>query len=228
LLNRESVGHYYAFDHNHHLVLDRSLVIAYEDSRTFLKQLYQSAKRYSHLLTLLSERLYLLNRQLEDKRVIQAYEDKEKEGDMRKKLDLFSDLNIYRKDLPQPWKEAVEITKEVILLFKRSVEEHGSRFVLIGLSNAEQVHPDLGTEVKRQYDDEFDYEQPDRVLEDLSRENRIVFLKLMPAFREYHLRTGQGLHGFGSARTGHWNETGHRLAAELTFQFLREHQMIPL
>jgi hypothetical protein len=48
-------------------------------------------------------------------------------------------------------------------MFKRLIEEHGSRFVLIGVSNAEQVHPEIGSERKRQYDIDFDYEQPDRI-----------------------------------------------------------------
>lgn len=74
----------------------------------------------------------------------------------------------------------------------------------------------------------LDYEQPDRILEDLAREHGVAFLNLMPAFREHHVKTGQYLHGFGSSHRGHWNQAGHRLAAELTFQFLKEQHMVPL
>ena len=50
----------------------------------------------------------------------------------------------------------------------------------------------------------------------------------MPAFREHHLRTGQYLHGFGGSKGGHWNENGHRLAADTIFEFLREKGIVPL
>lgn len=229
LLNHESVGFYYAFDHHHNLVLDRSLVDAYENNLSFPKRLFDELKTKSHLLSLISERVYLFRRQLLETRMAEVHRDEEIAGDdKRKGLDLFSDLNIYRTDLPPPWKETVEITKEIILNFKRSVEEHGSRFLLLGLSNAEQVHPEVGRELKNQYNIELDYEQPDRILENLAREHGVTFLKLMPAFREHHVKTGQHLHGFGSSHGGHWNQAGHRLAAELTFQFLKEQHIVPL
>lgn len=228
-LNHENVGFYYAFDQNHNLVLDRSLVHAYENNLSFPKRLFEELKTKSHLLSLISERVYLFRRQLLATRMAEAHKDKEVAGDDKKKsLDLFSDLNIYRTDLPPPWKDTVEITKEIILNFKRSVEERGGRFLLLGLSNPEQVHPEEGRKLKSQYNVELDYEQPDRILEDLAREHGVAFLKLMPAFREHHLKTREYLHGFGSSHGGHWNQAGHRLAAELTFQFLKEHHMVPL
>jgi len=46
--------------------------------------------------------------------------------------------------------------------------------------------------------------------------------------REFHLNTGQYLHGFGSGNKGHRNQAGHRLAAELTFQYLKAQHMVPL
>ena len=60
--------------------------------------------------------------------------------------------------------------------------------------------------------------------------NIFTHLELMPAFREYlrFLRTGEYLHGFGGSKEGHWNENGHRLAAEKIFEFLREKRLLPL
>jgi hypothetical protein len=228
-LSRDSVGFYYTFDRNRNLVLDRSLVDAYENNRSYLKRFLEILKANSHLMSLISERFYLFRRQLLETRMAEAYGDEASAEDGRKnRLDLFSDLNIYRTDLPAPWKETVEITKEIILAFKTSVEEHGSRFLLVGLSNAEQIHPEVGRELKNQYKVELDYEQPDRILEEFAIEHNVPFLKLMPALRDHHLKTGQYLHGFGSSRGGHWNQVGHRVAAELTFQFLKERHMVPL
>ena len=159
----------------------------------------------------------------------ETHGSEESAGDpMKRGLNMFSDLNIYVSDPPPPWKETVQITKEIILTIKKSVEEHGSRFLLLGLSNPEQVHPEVGSELKNRYKVEMDFEQPDRILQEFASEHRITFLKLMPALREYHLQTGQYLHGFESSHMGHWNQAGHRLAAEVTFQFLKEQHMVPL
>ncbi|UVT19558.1 MAG: SGNH/GDSL hydrolase family protein [Nitrospira sp.] len=228
-LNRENVGFYYTFDRQHNLVLDRSLIDAYERNLSFAKRLYEELKAKSHLLSLISERIYLFKRQLLEDRMAEADKDRENVGERKSRtIDSLSDLNIYRTDLLPPWKEAVEITKEIILKFRDAVEERGGRFLLLGLSNAEQVHPEVGNELKNQYDIDLDYEQPDRILEGFARESGITFLKLMPAFREYHVKTGEYLHGFGASHQGHWNQEGHRLAAELTFKFLKERNLCVL
>jgi hypothetical protein len=226
-LSQETIGSYFAFNDDGQLVLDRSLLDTYEKGLTYPKRLFQAIKTHSHLLSLLSERLYLLNRQLVAARMSGAYRQTEDIED-ENSLNVFSDLNIYRSDLPEPWKQTVHLTSEIILLFKKSVEAHGSRFVLIALSNAEQVHPEVGDALKKKYEFDFDYEQPDRILENLAQKNGISFLKLMPALREYHARTGQYVHGFGGSHEGHWNQEGHRIAAKLTFRFLKDRHMLSL
>jgi hypothetical protein len=222
-LNRETIGFYYRFDEQHNLILDRSLVDAYERTLTYPKRLFGDLKSKSHLLSLISERVYLLRRQLMEDRMAAAFGKEENNA-----LDLFSDLNIYRRDLPSPWEESIDLTKAIILKFKKSVEDHGAQFILLGLSSPEQVHPDIGRELKGQYNVEFDYDQPDRILEEFAEKHGLTFLKLMPHFREYHVRSGRYLHGFGSSHAGHWNQEGHRLASELTFQFLLEKRLIPV
>ncbi|MDH4079443.1 MAG: SGNH/GDSL hydrolase family protein [Nitrospira sp.] len=228
-LNRENVAFYYEFDEKHDLVLDRSLIDAYEESLTYPKRLLEELKRKSHLLSLISERVYLFRRQLVEARMTDGHKGEEGAGDdKRQSVDLFSDLNMYRADLPTAWRESVEVTKGIILRFRKSVEERGGRFLLLGLSSAEQVHPEVGNERKSRYRIELDYDQPDRILEEFARRNSIPFLSLMPAFREYHIKTRQYLHGFGPSHGGHWNRTGHRLAAELTWKFLTEQKLVPL
>ena len=113
-------------------------------------------------------------------------------------------------------------------MFKKSVEEHGSRFLLLTLSNAEQVHPEVADELRNRYKDNFDFDQPDRLLEEFARQHQLMFLKLMPDLLKYHLDTRQYLHGFGPTHKGHWNQVGHRRAAELTFQFLKDQHIVSL
>jgi len=227
-LNREGISFYYEFDERHNLVLDRSLIDAYEKSMTYPKQLFQELKTKSHLLALVSERVYLLRRQLLEASLAQVQKGESAGGGNLRRLDVFSDLNIYQSDLPPLWKEAVEITKGIIVKFKRSVEQNGSKFLLISLSNAEQVHFEVGTELEKQYQTKLDYEQADRFLQECAIEHNMQFLKLTPPFREYHRRTGEYLHGFGTSHQGHWNRAGHRLAAQLTFEFLKEQHLVPL
>jgi lysophospholipase L1-like esterase len=224
LLNPESLGvrFYYVFDNNHNLVLDRSAVDAYENNLSYFKQIYQKIKANSHLLSLISERIYLYRYQ-------EARKEEARVKDAKSKaLGQFSELNIYQTDLPRPWKEAIEITKGIILSFKKSVEEHGSRFMLLSLSNAEQVHPEIGCHLKEQYNVVLDYEQPDRILQEFTRKHKIMFLNLMPAFRDHHAKTGKYLHGFGSSHQGHWNQAGHRLAAALIYEYLKDQNIVPL
>lgn len=226
-LDRDRIGFYFDFDKEQKLVLDRSLIDAYESDLTYTKRLFQWLATRSHLASLISERVYLFRHQVQNTQLEKTYGDG---GTCVKAncLSLFSDLNIYRHDLPPQWGVAVEITKGIILQFKKSVEASGSKFLLLGLSNAEQVHTELASELSAQYDIAWDYDQPDRILEEFARENSIMFLKLMPAFRDYHLKTGQYLHGFGSRHAGHWNKIGHRLAADLTFKFLKDQHLVTL
>lgn len=224
MLNREGINFYYVLDNHHKLVLDRSLIDEYQDSLTLPKRLFQVIKTHSRLLALISERMYLLKLQRSEA----AKGKSGTEGRQNQSLNLFSDLNIYRTDLPPEWKEAVEITREIIVKFKQSVEQHGSRFLLLTLSNAEQVHPEVGAELKNNYKIDFDFDQPDRLLEEFARQHQVPFLKLMPDLRRHHLQTGEFLHGFGSRHQGHWNQIGHRRAAQLTFQFLKDQHLLPL
>jgi hypothetical protein len=83
-------------------------------------------------------------------------------------------------------------------------------------------------QLMKMYEHPFDFGQPDRMLEQFSKREQIEFLDLMPTFREYHRKTGTYLHGFGSNLSGHWNENGHRLAAEAIFGFLLDRHLVPL
>jgi hypothetical protein len=226
-LSWEGPRFYFVLDDNGNLVLDTSTLDAYEKSLTLPKRLFQSLKRHSYLASLISERLFLLREELHRARFKANFPDIGKAGENRK-LDQFSELNIYLSNLSPRWREAFEITKGVILKFRASAEERGAKFALVTLSNAEQSHPEAAEQLTKQYGLAFDYEQPDRILAEFARQESITLLQLMPAFRSYHLKTGTYLHGFGLSIVGHWNEHGHRLAAEEIFKFLEEERLVPI
>ncbi len=226
LLNHETLAFYFNYDEKRDLVLDRSLFDEYKKNITYPKKMVTWLKRRSYLASLISERVFLLKQQYNERQFRAGLADAHQDNSQNK-LDEFSDFNIYLSDLTPRWQEAFDITRSLLSKFKDSVEAHGAKFLLVTMSNAEQVHPIVQQRVEALYSLSFDFEQPDRLIEDFAKQNEIVFLKLLPEFREYHHRTGTYLHGFDSRGVGHWNEIGHQLAAEKILGFLIDEQQIP-
>jgi hypothetical protein len=135
-------------------------------------------------------------------------------------------LNIYIPNLTPRWQEAYDITTGLISKLRTTVEQNGSKFVLVTLTNAEQVHPELAAQFNKKYGLVFDYELPNKIFGEFARREGITLLQLMPMFKSYHLKTGQYLHGFGPSIIGHWNEYGHRLAADEILKFLTRKKLV--
>jgi hypothetical protein len=226
VLNLGRVGFYFRADGDGDLVLDRSTLDAYyQEQMTPLRRLVRAIKRRSYLASLVSERVFLLREEIRQGRFKEAHASP---NGRSRGLEEFSDLNVY---LPEPtprWTAAWEITERVLLKFAGDVERRGTSFLLVTLSNAEQVHPELQQELAGQYGLPFDFDLPDRRLRAFAAKHGIPCLPLAPAFRAFHQRTGTYLHGFGSTITGHWNEAGHLRAAEEIFSFIRERRLVPL
>jgi hypothetical protein len=153
---------------------------------------------------------------------------RDRQNGLHPKIDEFSPLNIYLPDMSARWTEAFAVTTGILRKFRQTVEANKSQFVLVTLSNAMQAHPEMQQKLKMKYVDVFDFEQPDRIIGEFAREEHTNYLQLMPLFREYHLRTGKYLHGFGDSHGGHWNENGHRLAAQKIFEFLAYKHLVPI
>jgi hypothetical protein len=218
---------YFVFDENRNLILDRSSLDAYANDLTLPKRLFQSLKRRSYLASLISERLYLLRYELH-KAEFEAHALETGRVGENRKLDEFSGLNIYLSNLSPRWQEAFEITKGLFVKFRASVEERGGKFAVVTNPGAEQVYPERAEQLNKEYKLAFDFEQPDRILAGFSRQMSITILQLMPVFRNFHLKTGTHMHGFGSSIAGHWNDHGHRLAADEIFKFLIEQRLVPI
>src|SRR4029434_8840365 len=126
-----SGGHefYFVFDKNRNLVLGRSVIDDYQRNLSLPKRFFQNLKRKSYLASLISERLYLLREEIRTNRYRKHFAESRPEG-MERKLDEFSDLNIYFPDPSEYWREAFDLTKSINLKFRDAVEEHGARFVL--------------------------------------------------------------------------------------------------
>jgi len=208
---------YFVYDANKNLVLDRSVVDDYEKSLTLPRRLFETLKQHSYLANLISEKVYLLREDSRLKRYKKQAAASNQNATVNQTLDPFSPLNIYVPEPDEHWKEAFDITSAIILKFRDSVEEPHAKFVLVTLTTAEQVHPDSQQIAQKSSSIPLDFEKPDRMIEEFARQNGISYLKLLPVFQAYHLKTGKYLHGFGGGHEGHWNENGHCLAAETIF-----------
>lgn len=128
------------------------------------------------------------------------------------------DLLVYL-DQPDPsWENAWKITERLIMQMKREVDDGGSRFLLVSLSNPDQVHPDVQHRqaLARQLGVP-DLLYPDRRIQALAKRENIELLSLAEPLAIYAEQHGVFLHGFQNTELGkgHWNAAGHRLAGKL-------------
>jgi hypothetical protein len=102
------------------------------------------------------------------------------------------------------------------------VAQKGSRFFLVTLSNAIQVYPDPS--VRQRFLEHVGADNifyPNLRLKTLAEREQIEFLDLAQPMQAYADQHKVFLHGFGSdIGNGHWNASGHKLAADLIAQKL--------
>ena len=129
---------------------------------------------------------------------------------------------IYSKSYSDEWKTAWTVTRKLILVLKKTVEENGSKFMMIGLTNPEQVHEFHWENITKKYThmkpSEFDLDGPSRLLASFAKENSINFYNLLPHFQAKARLEKVLLHSI--PEDAHWNPKGHWLAAELTSDYL--------
>jgi hypothetical protein len=218
-LDREQQLVYYTTDGH----LQRDLLDGYARGLTLPKRLFQFAARHSYLASLISQRVYLLRLQ---SRTARGDHSRNSGGssDVNNngygELSEFSDLNIYRPEWLPRWKEALQITKTMLLKFQRDVESRNSRFLLLSLTNGEQLHKPMQLGLREEFGIDFDFEKPDRILKTIATEAGMEYLMLLPVFQSQP--NPSVFHGFNGSVTGHWNERGHDLAAKTLAQYLSQ------
>jgi lysophospholipase L1-like esterase len=132
------------------------------------------------------------------------------------------DNMIYFEPQDENWKEAWRVTEGLIKQMRDDVAQEKARFLMVTLSNAIQVYPD--PIVRQKFLQHIGAESifyPNLRLKALAEREQIDFLDLAEPMQVYADQNKTFLHGFGSdLGNGHWNATGHRLAAELIAQKL--------
>jgi hypothetical protein len=129
---------------------------------------------------------------------------------------------IYHEPTSAAWKEAWQVTEELIVMMRDEVAQRGARFLVVTLSSGIQVHPDVAA--RREFLRSIgasDLYYPDRRIKALGERAGFPVLNLAPAMADYAEQQKVFLHGFGqSLGGGHWNERGHSPAGEMIAQKL--------
>ena len=116
------------------------------------------------------------------------------------------------------WEEAWRVTERLLEEINGLARKNGAAMVMVMVPYAVQVHPDAklreSLQQKLGVDDLF---YPERRLEAFAKTKGIDLVALAPAMQKISQAESRYLHGFDNARPGigHWNEHGHRVAAEI-------------
>ena len=126
--------------------------------------------------------------------------------------------NIYKPPAEPAWRDAWQVTDDLIEETHREVARHGAAFLAVTLDTSIQVWPEA------QVRDNFmtrigatDLFYPDRRIAALGERDGFDVLTLAEPLYQYANAHHVFLHGFANSRIGfgHWNVEGHRVAGEL-------------
>ncbi len=150
--------------------------------------------------------------------VVEADAEEDEGGDRR--FDNIED-DIYRPSLVPEVVEAWQVTEALLVALAREVQDAGAEFWIVTLANDAQLEPDPAVRADHQKSlgvGSLDY--PDRRIRALAERHGIPVITLAERLADLVATKGVVLNGGYNERyplgSGHWNETGNRVAAELT------------
>ena len=168
----------------------------------------QSASDYSRLVQLLNKIKNIVGQPLSAPPARQAQSGVRQLG---------LDDAIYVAPTDDAWTDAWAVTERLLVATWREATQHGARFLLVDITNGVDVHPDAS--LRRKYMDTLGIQSlgyPHERVEKFARREGIPFVGLWPSFAAYAQKNSAYLHGFPNTGlgSGHWNKSGHALAAE--------------
>jgi hypothetical protein len=125
---------------------------------------------------------------------------------------------VYAEPTTAEWRDAWVLTERLFAQLRDEVQASGAKLVILSLSSGLQVHPDPAVRAQfaraRGIEDFF---YPNRRIEKAALALGVRSILLGPRFLEVAERDKVYFHGFPNTRlgTGHWNEAGNRMAAEI-------------
>ena len=165
----------------------------------------------SHLNRALSYRLALLSARFEPA----LHPDRAPESSIPIDYLVFCDVE------DPEWPRAWAATESLVVAIRDRVEASGARFLLVSLPMPQQSIENGVAQLTRAYPAlaklEPEMDRPDSLLASITTRHAIDRLVLAPSFRERSRRANERLH---FPVNGHWNEAGHRFAAEVMGDYL--------
>lgn len=209
VLNDDPMRPYFAYKDGR-LVLDET----FRHSLTFyfqqMKFSYEAFER-SRLLQVLREAKYILMARLRESTVRKIVA--QEEGS-----EVALDAMVYLEPTEALWKDAWRVTEGVLALMRDEVKGNRADFLLVTLTNPDQVHPDLRH--RQELASRLrvrDLLYPDRRIASWAERHGISVLNLVHPMADFAEKYQVFLHGLSNAAIGdgHWNADGHRLAGDL-------------
>ena len=123
---------------------------------------------------------------------------------------------VYIRDYPVELSHAWSITERTIVEIRDEAERGDADFLLVGLPDPVAVLPEplLPHLAQAETTNPLDTNKPTALLGQLSRENGLDFLSLVPAFRSRIGESERELERYYLRCDGHWTRAGHQLAAD--------------
>ena len=129
--------------------------------------------------------------------------------------------SIYRPPSTRAWRDVWAVTEAILRTMAGEVKAHGSKLLVMTLSNGVDVDPDpahRARALKSLGVKDFDY--PDKRVLEAAASAGAATLQLSPKLRAWAEAHGECMHGWGEWGKnfhcgGHWNTNGHRITGEL-------------
>ncbi len=128
------------------------------------------------------------------------------------------DYQQYLAQYPPQWDEVWKEEESLLKAENQEAAKGGAKFLLMSLVENYRVYPQLLANEDFIKKFSFDFDKPERYLQDISSRQQFPYLALLPAFRARAASTSQE---FAFPCDGHWNETGHAWAADAMFDYLK-------
>jgi hypothetical protein len=120
------------------------------------------------------------------------------------------DVGVFNVEQDSVWANAYAVTGKLVAMLNDAVKRNSSEFCLMIIPDSYQVN-----DMESDCVNGADLRKPNDFLREIAEAQGIPIFDLTDTLEQDYLRTGNYTYGFGeNLGTGHWNESGHRLAAK--------------
>lgn len=222
LLSQDGARPFFVY-HGDQLVLDDSMLearnnsLAYRLRESSIGQAFEWFGSHSRVLQLLNK----ARTSFEDRRILRKREEIASGMKSRPLNNQMTELGLsatmYYEPVDPAWQDAWRVTEGTITLMRDEAKSRGAQFFVVTVTSGIQATPDSAARTNLLQEAGLkDFLYPERRIKALGEREGFPVLTLAPAFQSYAEQHKVFLHGFGDTLgTGHWNQEGHRLAAEI-------------